>query len=221
METLKLKKRRQLPAFLKISKLNFDIKQMQTEYFKLVSCTENKNSSFEQLKKNYGRLNGLTQSFDFSSYQQVDLTLYEPQNDVDFRIRNIFEGTTEKNNYFNEKCYNKRAEICTVFWSEILDSFRSPVTRARFAIMGPYSKISPHVDYDTDFSIRIHIPIFSNPDVIFYVKPVGATDPISMCMAADGSAYFLNQGHLHWVENNSAHERVHLVLSVNGQLDLD
>jgi len=118
----------------------------------------------------------------------------------------------------DERRYTKRKAICSGYWNDILDTFKAPVTRTRFAYMAPGHSIKPHIDYNTTYSIRVHIPIVTNPDAVMYVKSKGDTH--KMHMPADGSAYFLNTGMVHWAENNGTEGRVHLVISLDGQDDL-
>jgi len=118
----------------------------------------------------------------------------------------------------DERHYTKRKAICTGYWNDVLDTFTAPVTRTRFAYMAPGHSIKPHIDYNTTYSIRIHIPIITNPDAAMYVKFKGKTH--RMHMPADGGAYFLNTGLVHWAENNGTDGRIHLVISLDGQDDL-
>ena len=37
---------------------------------------------------------------------------------------------------------------------------------------------------------------------------------------ADGRVYFLNAGHIHWAENNSNVNRIHLIIDTQNQDDL-
>ena len=60
------------------------------------------------------------------------------------------------------KLYRKRY-ICTE-WNKILDTFKSPITRTRFAYLAPNYEIKPHIDYNTTYSIRVHIPIITNEE---------------------------------------------------------
>lgn len=217
-----LLKRRQLPTHKTISAVKFDINELQLAFLKIANGERRESLGYEMLKQNYGEINSLTESFNFDKYHQIDLTEFdECKSSNRFRIRNRKNGYTSNDPRLNEKCYGKRNALCDSFWSFVLDSFQSPVTRARFAIMAPHSKIAAHADYDTDFSIRIHIPIFTHTDVYFFVQPHDKSGIVQFQMPADGHAYFLNQGLIHWAENNSGVERVHLVLSVDGQSDLN
>jgi aspartyl/asparaginyl beta-hydroxylase (cupin superfamily) len=40
-------------------------------------------------------------------------------------------------------------------------------------------------------------------------------------LPADGRVYFFNTGIKHWVENNSDQDRVHLIIDVHGQDELE
>jgi aspartyl/asparaginyl beta-hydroxylase (cupin superfamily) len=40
-------------------------------------------------------------------------------------------------------------------------------------------------------------------------------------MESDGRIYFFNSGLKHWVKNNSPYDRLHLIVDVHGQRELD
>ena len=84
--------------------------------------------------------------------------------------------------------------------------------------MAPGHSIKPHIDYNTTYSIRVHIPIITNDQSFMCVKNKDGIQ--KMHMPADGSVYFLNTGMTHWAENNGDNGRIHLVISLNGQEDL-
>lgn len=119
----------------------------------------------------------------------------------------------------DERNYSKRKSICTGYWNEILDAFKAPVTRTRFAYMAPHFSIKPHIDYNTTYSIRVHIPIVTNPHAFLCFRDSSGKIERHH-YPADGSVYFLNTGIQHWAENNGDSERVHLIISLNGQDDL-
>lgn len=118
----------------------------------------------------------------------------------------------------DEYNYTHRNEHVKGVFEEILDSFKSQVTRVRLAVIMPGFAIKPHVDYDPSYITRYHIPIFTNEQVIFgYSTKDGAHE---YTMPADGSVYFFNSGLLHWVANNGTEPRLHMIVDTNGQDDL-
>ena len=88
--------------------------------------------------------------------------------------------------------------------------------RTRFASLAPKSLIKPHIDYNTDYSIRIHIAIKSNNQCVN-----GGWDKDGNLheshIPADGSAWFINPGVRHFANNEGKTERVHLIISVDSQ----
>lgn len=118
----------------------------------------------------------------------------------------------------DEYNYTHKNDHVRDIFKEILDSFQSPVTRVRLAVLMPNFTIKPHVDYDPSYITRYHIPIFTNEQVIFGYKNKDVVSEYQM--PADGGIYFFNSGLLHWVANKSSVPRLHLIIDTNGQDDL-
>lgn len=101
---------------------------------------------------------------------------------------------------------------------DILKSFRAKFTRSRLAVLMPGFEGKPHIDYNTDYSIRIHIPIFTNEGCTFnYVTNNGL---VTSHMPADGRMWFINTGYTHYVSNSGTEPRLHLVVNLESQEDL-
>lgn len=160
-------------------------------------------------------------------YRQLSLTEFDGgDRDIEYQggIHSSYKasakpGTPEYNPLMDERRYTKRKDICTGYWNDVLDQFKAPVTRTRFACMAPEFSIKPHIDYNTTYSIRVHIPILTNEGSLLCVKYKGKT--YTRHCPADGSVYFMNTGLTHWAENNGNQDRIHLVISLNGQQDLE
>lgn len=118
----------------------------------------------------------------------------------------------------DERNYTKRNEYAKGYFNEVMDMFKGKVTRTRLAVLQPGEEIKPHIDVNTDLGIRIHIPVITNNKVIVGVR--GKNKNIEENMKADGSVYFLNQGFTHYVKNNGETPRVHFVMSIVGQDDI-
>lgn len=102
---------------------------------------------------------------------------------------------------------------------DILKSFKARFTRTRLAVLMPGFEGKPHIDYNTDYSIRVHIPIFTNPNSHFcYVKKDGTVE--SVHMPADGRMWCVNTGYTHYVTNLGDAPRLHLVVNLETQDDL-
>ena len=102
---------------------------------------------------------------------------------------------------------------------EVINSFKGETHRARVAIMEPGCLINPHIDYNTDYSVRYHIPLTTNKDCGFYV--VGLDGEKVYQQMKPGEVWFLNQGLRHSAWNKGKTSRSHIIISVNGQEDLD
>jgi len=236
-----MKDRKQLPAFLKLS-YAFDMDKILKEFKKFENIDlyddlnasnpdssygdfYNSSSKLDHLKKFAEDNEDVTKGSQF--YRQLSLTEFdgdksERKLEQDSNIKTYRKSTNPDDPSYDpvmdERRYTRRKDICTGYWNEILDTFKSPVTRTRFAYMAPGHSIKPHIDYNTTYSIRVHIPIVTNEQSIMCVKNKDGIQ--KMHMPADGSVYFLNTGMTHWAENNGSEGRIHLVISLNGQEDL-
>jgi Aspartyl/Asparaginyl beta-hydroxylase len=145
---------------------------------------------------------------------------------VEFKYTNIYERTKRLDptspNYLpeaDELNYTVRTKYAQGELAKIMDMFTSKVTRTRLAYVAGNHELKAHVDYDPTYICRYHIPIITNPSVKMYMKRNGQT--LSYHMPADGRVYFFNTGVLHWVVNKSTEARLHLIIDVHGQSELD
>ena len=119
----------------------------------------------------------------------------------------------------DERAYNKlKSWAVDTYLEKVLIQFKGFVTRVRVARMEPGCVIDEHIDYNTTYSIRIHIPLRTNNQCGFYVKRGYHKDFIKM--PADGRCWFINQGYRLSAWNKGNRPRDHLVLSIVGQEDL-
>jgi hypothetical protein len=91
---------------------------------------------------------------------------------------------------------------------EVLAAFACPLRSVRLMRLAPGSRLKEHTDHDLGFedgSIRLHIPITTNPDVDFRMNGT------RVAMEA-GSVWYLRLCDPHSVDNRGATERVHMVL---------
>jgi Aspartyl/Asparaginyl beta-hydroxylase len=98
-----------------------------------------------------------------------------------------------------ERCPNIRA---------VLGNLKCPLKSVRFLKLAAGSTIDEHRDYDLGYElaeVRLHIPIVTNPDVIFYVD----ARRVEM---KEGECWYLDLGLPHWVENRGQSDRIHLVI---------
>jgi aspartyl/asparaginyl beta-hydroxylase len=89
-----------------------------------------------------------------------------------------------------------------------LGTFRCSLQAVRLMRLTPGSAIKEHRDHDLDAAngfARLHVPITTNPGVVFEVNRT----PLSM---APGSVWYLRLSDPHRVANHGTTDRVHLVI---------
>jgi hypothetical protein len=135
--------------------------------------------------------------------------------------RKRMELTISDTSPMNESTYTSKTKTYDRY-ANVLDgifsNFKGSTTRARLVKLSANTSISPHIDYDPSYAVRIIIPIISEPDCVnvFWVKNVIETVTLS-----PGKAYFLNTGYKHAVMNFGKHDRYTLMISINGTQDID
>jgi hypothetical protein len=135
--------------------------------------------------------------------------------------RKRIELTTDSSSPMNESTYTTKTKIYDKY-AEIFDSIFSKIkgksTRARLVKLSSGSNVTPHIDYDPSYAVRIIIPIIADNEClnVFWVK-----NNIETVAFAPGKAYFLNTGYKHAVMNFSKHDRYTLLISINGTQDID
>jgi len=98
-------------------------------------------------------------------------------------------------------------EACPYF-RDVISSFRAEVQGVRLLRLTPGSRINEHTDHGctgADGVLRLHIPVVTNPDVIFTLNGT------RVVMEA-GSAWYLALGGPHSVANNGSTDRVHMIV---------
>lgn len=196
MTTTILKKRTELPNFKKVSHVKVDIDR-------LLKCFEN----FSHLQDNISETCGSPYLSD--KYKQTPIT--QLKEDLKYY----------RNNKEDERCYGRiLSEYKDTYVEEVINMFKSPVTRCRLVVKEPGATILPHIDYDTTYSIRVYISLKTNPWAMTAVKSKKDKFPEVRHLPADGSAWFVNPGSLHSAWNFGETDDVRMILSINGQKDL-
>jgi len=157
-------------------------------------------------------------------FQELDrLPLLYPIPDVkgDFTIEDIAKEWTPDNiveffnyksdnpdipiqGYLYQKYYNEK------FFTDIYDLLSEKLGEGQlmmfiFNLMNPHSKIEPHSDERTGDKKRIHIPVVTHPDIMFYNNG----DEIHMEV---GKVYLIDHTKEHSVVNPTDCERIHIVI---------
>lgn len=105
------------------------------------------------------------------------------------------------------------------YFFKVINSFKCEAIRVRLTRLNPGKILVPHIDYDPSYAVRIIIPIITNKNCInvFWRK----NNRYDHFLEADGSAYFLNTGVRHSVENNGNEPRIALMFSLKGYSDIE
>lgn len=119
----------------------------------------------------------------------------------------------------DELNFGRRGPLVVGEIEKIFNKFTSRITRARLNYLAAGHDIKPHIDYDPSFITRYHIPVLTNPDVTMYIEKQGKE--YKQHLPADGRVYFFNAGFKHWVKNDSDRARLHLIVDVHGQEELE
>ena len=134
------------------------------------------------------------------------------------RTKRLNKESNEYNPKADEYNYGKRNELVIGEVEKVLNIFKSELARVRFAYLAPNFSLKPHVDYDPSYITRFHIPLVTNKKCLMGVKKKNIDYRVHF--PADGRIYFLNAGHIHWAENNSNVNRIHLIVDTKTQEDL-
>jgi len=238
-----MKNRKQLPCigYLENKKIDIDLVLRHLldnnllDYNRYTDINYSANSKHQSfvVSNEFCKTNFFTESnapnMEGELYRQLYLTDFDTSkasNKVNLHNTNIFERTKRLDpsdpRYLpeaDELNYGIRNELVTGILSDILDSFESKITRVRLAYLSAGFEIKPHVDYDPLYIVRYHVPLITNEDVIMGFERQGKT--LTYKLPADGRIYFFNSGIKHWVKNNSQLGRLHLIIDVHGQIELD
>ncbi len=97
---------------------------------------------------------------------------------------------------------------------QVIDSFNSVFSRSRLMRLAGGCEVPEHSDinYHWYTRVRIHIPIITTPDVIFYCGDKSAH-------MAPGEAWIFDSWKMHRVVNANRATRIHLVIDTCGSAD--
>jgi len=97
------------------------------------------------------------------------------------------------------------------YMRQVLAGFRVVWSRSRLMRLAPGAGVPEHADinYHWHTRVRVHIPIFTRPEVRFHC------DGQTVHMAA-GEAWIFDNWRRHYVENKSNTDRIHLVADTTG-----
>ena len=130
------------------------------------------------------------------------------------RIRSMYLLNEDYDPIVDERNYTKLPErLQGTYIEKLLGQFKATPCRARFVKLEPGEEVAAHQEYNPKYALKAHIPVHSNPSCRFefphltvYIDPPGA--------------YLLNTGLPHGAINHGDSERVHLIVSLDGQQDV-
>ncbi len=221
------KMRRELPPTKKLD-LKFDIEKLRADLHTLDTQSPGAwnglNNEYANLCKTHSSLPKFFIGADEdmhsnSSYLQLALTEFDQSFDLSQRAEKsgtVWDQKSPKNQAIaDERFYRKQIAAMPSYLIEVLKYFSPHLHRSRLSKLMPGKEVLPHIDYDTTYSIRLHIPIETNPEATMGVNYFGKIHEEHW--PADGSVYFVNQGCLHWAKNLGKAPRTHLILSIDSQ----
>jgi aspartyl/asparaginyl beta-hydroxylase (cupin superfamily) len=90
----------------------------------------------------------------------------------------------------------------------VLENFKTDINSVRLMKLTPNSEIKEHRDYDLDErEVRIHIPVFTNDKVSFFVNGIDVK-------MKEGECWYLRLSDPHRVLNEGETDRIHLVMDL-------
>ena len=233
-------KKYDLPAYAKVPGIQFDIGKLREEVARLNDEWVNVYQANRGLCATHEDL----AADNHMHFDQINLTYYEPSlNDVlDLtelksecrviaksealgasrtqkyrtkinRLDSLPPAMNEHNWYHPLPIYEN-----SYFRQAIESQFQSKPIRARLSRIRAGKYLTPHIDYDPSYAIRILVPIQGDKDVMSVSWVRG--ERIEYNLKADGSAYFLNVGFKHSVEHNGTEDRIALMFSLPDQRDI-
>lgn len=198
-----MKKREELPNFLRLNK-QFDIDELQRCY------EENKvwmNEEWDALSRNCAPNFTDLENLKYASVALSEFT------DNGYSVMG--------NKRFDERNFDTLQDwVKGTYFEEVLNSFTGQPQRVRILRMDEGAVILPHIDYNTTYNVRVHIPIYTNPWSSFGVKRKTG-DVEFQHMLADGGAWFINQGWEHSAWNFGKTPRIHIIFALNDQTDIE
>ena len=157
--------------------------------------------------------------FEQLSYQQLSLTEWDPDYSLD--ERDEMSGSSwdtrvaKRDPQADERWYRKTIEGLPDYLKYVIEEVgKGKAHRSRFAKLKAGSSVSPHIDYDTTYGIRIHVPILTNSKCSNGGVDKGGNE-VNVHFPADGSTWFVNPGVKHWANNHGDSDRIHLIISVD------
>lgn len=228
------------PAVAKIPNIKFDIQLLREEVTRLNDKWVNLFQANRGLCATHPEL----AESNYHHFNQINLTYFEPTHDEFLELTDLREeckvissseslGNTKAQRHntkinrlstlppaMNEhNWYHPLAIYENSYIQYAIESqFKAKPIRVRLSRIEPGKFLTPHIDYDTTYAVRVIVPISGTEGVTNVVWPKNQREEYNM--TCDGSAYFLNVGYKHSVEHNGSDYRIALMFSLASQEDI-
>lgn len=198
-----MKKRNDLPNYLRL-KHEFDIERLRECYNQTIpNMFEGWDAVSQKCATKFVDLQD-------EKYTSVSLTKYK---DNGYSVM----GKSE----LDERNYTELEDwVKGTYFEEVINTFTGTACRVRILKMEPGGTLLPHIDYNTDYNVRVHIPIYTNPWALFATKRKESEVSVHH-MPDDGGSWFINQGWEHSAWNFGKTPRIHLLIALNDQTDIE
>lgn len=125
-----------------------------------------------------------------------------------FALRSISGKENDISSIANANYQDTQTLLQCAYFQEVISAFDCPKEAIRLLSLSPKSYIKEHIDdqagYESGF-LRIHIPIQTNPQVIFRVNQ-------QILPMKSGECWYANFNLPHFVSNDGEIDRIHLVI---------
>ncbi len=232
-----IRKKYQLPTMWKFQNKKFDIERLREEALKLANDYGDVMETNKALCSNNHEL---VMSV-YKHFKQINLTEFDPSAEAPtvescevmgktagtgnnsiskiakYKLKSrLGEGLAPG---LNEHNYNTPTEkYIGSYFQEVVESFNADAIRVRLVRLDPGKTLTPHIDYDPTYAVRVIVPIFAEQEATNYFWRKGKEEAYHL--EPDGSAYFLNIGFRHTVVNSGKTPRISLMFSLKDQSDL-
>ena len=216
----------QLPHACRLSHIRFDLNKLRNALKPFVSQFSDIHRANKGLCLNHQELASSVKDYFF----QVSLTECPssmkdlPDGDSDKEISRTKKyrlAVTRRTDFpcLDEYNWNVPTKIFQdSYFYECINKFKSPAIRVRLTTLEAGKTISPHIDYNVDYAVRIVVPIYTNEQCLNYFWRRGKK--IKVFIPADGHPWFLNVALKHSVENLGPSKRTVLMFSLAGITDI-
>lgn len=232
-----MKLKHKLPLIAELSHINLTNNELK-EAVNLVKTLDNQFVNVIDANKKLCGIHHILASDAYNNFLQISLTdslintdttlddcvLEHDRLQASGRISSMklkLQEVTSDYSVYNEKLYTEKTQIYhdnKKLFEGIFSKFKSKPIRARLVKLCAGTSVTPHIDYDPSYAVRVIIPLISTEDCVnmfwrkntpesYYLKP--------------GIAYFLNTGYRHAVINWSKTDRYTILVSVDGTEDIN